>query len=152
MALVSFYSCTNVLWNATEMEPTGLLKNYSGNPNNMLKNHNYFKKYLMNSASCPDTLLFAYEFSIRCCPSINFSMNEQINFIFAGLSYFNSILLISRYKSQEPQMTQAVLKLLIFDRNVWWVHYTWDVEEYLVSPLFFIRQSHLKVLQRTFIQ
>lgn len=84
MALVCFYSCTNVLWNATKMEPARFLKNYSRNPKNMLKNHNYFKEYLMNSASCPDTLLFAYEFSIRCCTSINFTMNEQINFILQG--------------------------------------------------------------------
>ena len=79
-------------------------------------------------------------------------MNEQLNFVSQGFLVYDYFLLISRYKFQEPQMLQAVLALLIFDRSVWWVHYTWDVEEHLVSSQFFIKQNHLQVLQHTYIQ
>jgi len=45
-------------------------------------------------------------------------MNEQLNFVSQGFLVYDYFLLISRYKFQEPQMLQAVLALLIFDRSV----------------------------------
>lgn len=111
---------------------------------NMWKNCNYFKKYLINSQNSgtvwklPRYIVICIWIFSNMLYRTNFSMNEQLNFISRGFLVYNYLLLISRYKFQEPQMPQAVLILLIFDRSIWWVHYTRDAEKYLVSSQVFL--------------